>query len=64
MWTYFQKNPISYDLRKNEKLFLSTTRSARYETNSPLFRDSLFWKNFPSLVKNSETLNQFKFRLK
>ena len=63
MRNYFLKNPIPYGLRKADKAFLPPARSARYGINSLLFRGSLLWDNFPSLVKNSESLNEFKFRL-
>ena len=41
MWTYFLKSPISYDLRKGDKVLLPPARSARYGINSRLFRGSL-----------------------
>ena len=43
MWTYFLKNRISYDLRKDDKVFLPTAKFARYGINSLLFRGSLLW---------------------
>ena len=64
MWTYFLRNPISYDLRKGNEVLLPPTRLVRYGINSLLFQGSLLWSNLPSSVKDSETLNEFKFRLK
>ena len=64
MWPYFRNNPIPYDLRKGSKVFLPPTRSPRYGINSLLFQGSLLWNNLPSSVKNSETLNDFKLKLK
>ena len=64
MWTYFLKNSISYNLRKGDKVFLPPARSARYRISSVLFTGSLLWNKLPSSVKNGETLNEFKYRLK
>ena len=40
VWTYILKNPISYDLRKGDKVFLPA-KLARYGITSLLFRGSL-----------------------
>ena len=56
MWIYSLKNPISYDLEKGDKVFLPPDLF--------LFRGTLLWNNLPSSVENSETLNQFNFKLK
>ena len=64
MWFYFNENPIPYDLREGSKVFLSPVKSLRFGLNSIHFRGSILWNNLPSSIKNSETINEFKVKLK
>ena len=61
MWSYFNENPIPYDLRKGTKVFLPPVKSFRLGLNSVHFRGSILWNNLPSSIKNNQTkLNQIK----
>ena len=64
MWSYFNENPIPYDLRKGIKVFLPPVKSFRFGLNSIQFRGSSLWNNLPSSIKNSQTINEFKVKLK
>ena len=64
MWSYFNENPIPYDLRKGIKVFLPQFKSFRFDLNSIRFRGSILWNNLPSSIKNSQTINEFKVKLK
>ena len=64
MWSYFNENPIPYDLRKGIKVFLPPVKSFRFGLNSIHFRGSILWNNLPSSIKNSLTINEFKVKLK
>ena len=64
MWSYFNENPIPYDLREGIKVFLLPVKSVRFGLNSLHFRGSILWNNLPSSIKNSQTINEFKVKLK
>ena len=64
MWSYFNENPIRYYLRKGTKVFLQPVKSFRIGLNSVYFRGSILWNNRPSSSKNSQTINEFKTKLK
>ena len=64
MWSYLAYNNISYNLRKGPILYLPSTHSTYYRTNSVLFRASLIWNNLPSDIKSSKSLSQFKTKIK
>ena len=64
MWSYFNENPISYDLRKEINVFLPPVKSFRFGINSIHFRGSILWNNLPSSIKNIQTINEFKVKLK
>ena len=64
MWSYFNEKPITYDLRKGTKVFLPPVKSFRLGLNSVHFRGSILWNNLPSSIKNSQTINEFKVKLK
>ena len=57
MWSYFNENPIRYDLRKGIKVFLPPVKSFRFGPNSIHFRGSILWNNLPSFIQNSQTIN-------
>ena len=63
MWSYFNENPIPYDLRKGIKVFLPPVKLFRLGLNCVHFRGSILWNNLPSSIKNSETITFFKAKL-
>ena len=64
MWPYFTYNNISYNLRKGPILYLPSTQSTYYGTNSVHFRGFLIWNNLPRDVKSSKSLSEFKIKIK
>ena len=64
MWSYLNDNPIPCDLRNGIKVFLPLVKSFRSGLNSTHFRGSILWNNLPSSIKNSQTINEFKVKLK
>ena len=64
MWEFFNKNPVQYNLRKEDIVYLPPARSSCYGINSLAFRGSLLWKSLPSNVKQSHNLEEFKLKLK
>ena len=64
MWEFFNKNPLQYNLRKGDIVYLPPARSSCYGINSLAFRGSLLWNSLPSNVKQSRNLEEFKLRLK
>ena len=64
MWSYFNEKPITYDIRKGTKVFLPPVKSFRLGLNSVHFRGSILWNNLPSSIKNSQTIYEFKVKLK
>ena len=63
MWSYFNENPIPYDLRKGIKVFLPPVKLFRLGLNCVHFRGNILWNNLPSSIKNSETRTFFKAKL-
>ena len=55
MWSYFTYNNITYNLRKGPILYLPSTHSTYYGTNSVHFRGSLIWNNLPRDIKSSRS---------
>ena len=64
IWYFFNGYSISYDLRKGTKLFLPPVKSFRFGLNSVHFRGNILWNNLPLSIKNSQTINKFKSKLK
>ena len=64
MWEFFNKNPVQYNLRKGNIVYLSPARSSCYGINSLTFRGSLLWNSLPSNLKQSRNLEEFKLKLK
>ena len=64
MWSYFTYNNITYNLRKGPILYLPSTHSTYYGTNSVHFRGSLIWNNLPSDIKSSKSVSEFKPKLR
>ena len=63
MWNFIERNHIPYNLR-GDLLLLPPAKSTRYGDNSLAFRGSPLWNNLPPQVKESQTLEQFKNRIK
>ena len=59
MLSYFEEEPIPYNLRDSSKLVLPKTQSSRFGINSLRFRGSLLWNNLPVSVKNCQSLIVF-----
>ena len=64
MWPYFTYNNIIYNLRKGPILYLPSTQSTYYRTNSVHFRGSLIWNNLSKDIKSSKLLTEFKTKVK
>ena len=64
MWEFFNKNPVQYNLRKGDIVYLPPARSSRYGINSLAFLEGLLWNSLPSNVKQSNNLEEFKLKLK
>ena len=64
MWNFFERNHTPYNLRRGDLLLLSPAKSIRCGVNSLAFQRSLLWKNLLPQVKESQTLQEFKNRIK
>ena len=64
MWSYFTYNNITCNIRKEPILYLPSTHSTYYITNSVHFRRSLIWNNLPSDIKSSISVSEFKTKIK
>ena len=64
MWLYFTYDNISYNSRKGAILYLPSTNSTYYGTNTVHFRGSLIWNNLPRDIKSSKLLSEFKTKIK
>ena len=64
MWSYFNENHIPHNLRKGIKVFLPSVKSFRLGFNFAHFRGSILWNNLSSSIENSQTINEFKAKLK
>ena len=64
MWSFFTHKDIPYNLRKGPILGLPKTHSLYYGTNAIYLRDSLIWNNLPAVVKSSNSLVEFKNKIK
>ena len=64
IWSFFTHKDIQYNLRKGPILGLPKTHSFYYDTNVIHFRGSLIWNNLPAVVKSSNSLFEFKIKLK
>ena len=64
MWNFFERSHIPYNLRRGDLLLLPPAKCTRYGVNSLAFRGSLLLNNLPPRVKESQTLEEFKNRIK
>ena len=63
MWEFFNKNPLQYNLRKGDIVYLLPARSSCNGISSLAFRGSLLWNSLPCNVKQSHNLEEFKLKL-
>ena len=63
-WSYFNEKPIPHDLRKRTKVFLPPVKSFHLGLNYLQFRGRILWNNPLSSIKNSQTINKLKTKLK
>ena len=64
MWFYLTHKDVPYSLRKVPTLALPKTHSFYYSTNTVHFRGSLIWNNLHVVVKSSDSLFEFKNKIK
>ena len=64
MWNFFERNHIPYNLRRGDLLLLPLASSICYGVNSLAFPESLLWNTLPPQVKESQTLEKLKNRIK
>ena len=57
IWSYFNRRPILYDVRKGPKVFLPLVKSFRLRLHSVHFKGIILLSNLPSSMKNSQTSN-------
>ena len=61
---YFSIKEIPYSLRNGSVLKIPSTRSTYYGTNSIHFRACLLWNKLPNTLKESQSLPEFKYKIK
>ena len=64
MWEFFNKNPVEYNLREGDIVYLPPARFSCYGINTLAFRGSLLWNSLLSNVKQSHNLEEFKLKLR
>ena len=64
MWSFFKLKKLSYNLRKGPILNLPRAQSTYYGTNAIHFRGSLIRNNLPAKVKSSNSVFEFKTKIK
>ena len=64
MKNYFSIKEILYSLRNDNVLKIPSTRSTYYGTHSIHFRACLLWNKLPNPLKGSQSLYEFKCKIK
>ena len=64
MKLYFKIKEIYYNLRNGYALKLPSTNPTYYGINSVLFRVFLLWNQLPLPIKQSQSLLEFKSKIK
>ena len=64
MKPYFKIKEMPYDLQNGNALKLLSANSTFYGINSVLFRTCLLWNRLPLFVKQSQSLLEFKSKIK
>ena len=60
----FSIKEIPYSLRNGSALKITSARSTYYGTNSIHFRAFLLWNKLPNSLKGSQSLLEFKYKIK
>ena len=63
-WPYFTHKDMPYNLRKGPIIGLPKTNSFYHGTNAVHFRGSLIWNHLPAVLKSSDSLFEFKNKIK
>ena len=64
MKPYFKIKEMPYNLRNGYALKLPSTNSTYYGINSVLFRACLLWNQLPLSIKQSQSLHDFRSKMK
>ena len=64
MKPYFKIKEILYDLKNGNALKLLSANPTYYGINSVLFRTCLLWNRLPLFLKQSQSLLEFKSKMK
>ena len=64
MWSYFTHKEIPSSVRKGPTLGLPKTHSFYYGTNAVHFRSSVIWNSLRVVVKSSDSIFEFKNKIK
>ena len=64
MKPYFKIKEMPYNLRNGYALKLPSANSTYYEINSVLLRTCLLWNQLPLSIKQSQSLREFKSKMK
>ena len=64
MKPYFKIKEMPYDLKNGNALKLLSANSKCYRINSVLFRTCLLWNRLPLFLKQSQSLLEFKSKMK
>ena len=64
IWNFFERNHTLCNLRRGDLLFLPPAKSTCHVVNSLGFRGSLLRSNLAPQIKGSQTLEEFKNRIK
>ena len=64
MKDYFSIKEMLYSVRNGSVLKIPSTRSTYYGTNSIHFRACLLWNKLPNTLKESQSLPEFKYKIK
>ena len=64
MKPYFKIKEMPYDLKNGNALKLLSANSKYYRINSVLFRTCLLWNRLPLFLKQSQSLLEFKSKMK
>ena len=64
LWLFFKPQKLSYNLRKGPILNLQRTQSTYHCASTIHFRGSLIWNNLPAKVKSSNSVFEFKTKIK
>ena len=64
MKPYFKIKEMPYNLRNGYALKLPSTNSTYYGIHSVLFRACLLWNRLPLSIKQSQSLLEFKSKMK